>query len=144
MRLHSSVALPLASLALLSSLALGGCKKNDEAVSDTGANPPAGGSTTATPAPNPGPAASPGAAANSAAGSVSNAGVTAKIKNAINLSSAIDHKKSKINVDTTDTEVKLMGTVAPATGKAAAEKLAKANAGTRKVVDQLTVGAKAP
>jgi hypothetical protein len=132
----------------MANLALVGCNKKNDETANAPTAPPAGASPASGPNPGgPAPtssASSPGTAAKSAAGGVSNAGVTAKVKNAINLSSAIDHKKSKINVDTTDTEVKLMGTVAPATGKAAAEKLAKANAGTRKVVDQLTVGAKAP
>jgi osmotically-inducible protein OsmY len=131
-------------------LASPGCKGNN---ADQTADTNSGGTTGGTMAQNPSgtagsntaggnAAATAGNAMSGASNAVSDAGVTAKVKNAINLSKLIDHKKSKINVDTKPGEVVLRGTVAAAKEKTEAERLAKENAGGRKVVDQLTVGAK--
>jgi len=83
-----------------------------------------------------------GKTAGGAMGSVTNTGVTAKIKNAINLSKLIDHKTSTINVDTTDDKVVLRGGVATQKEAQEAIRLAKLNAGTRTVVNQLKVSNK--
>jgi osmotically-inducible protein OsmY len=126
-----------------------GCNKSADETADTtaeaGANAAQAGANAAD---NAGDAAGnaakdAGDAMSDAAGGVTNAGVTAKVKNAINMSPAIDNTKSKVNVDTKDDQVILRGTVATAKEKQVAEQLAKANAGTRKVVNQLTVGANA-
>ena len=81
-----------------------------------------------------------GKAAEKGGDTVSNAGVTAKIKNALLLSTIIDSTKSHINVDTTDTQVILKGDVMTPAESKEAEKIAKANAGNRTVDNQLHVG----
>ena len=81
-----------------------------------------------------------GEAFGEATQTASNAGVTAKIKNAITLSNVIDNDKSTIDVDTTDSQVVLKGHVMAQKEAQEAVKLAKANAGNRKVVNQLHVG----
>jgi len=83
-----------------------------------------------------------GKAAGGAMSSVTNTGVTAKIKNAINLSKLIDHKTATINVDTMDDKVILRGGVATQKEAQEAIRLAKLNAGTRTVVNQLQVSNK--
>jgi len=145
----------IVSAALSTSLIFTGCNKKDEtanqenttggtvaqAPSDTGTT--AGSGATATTTAGGGETRTTAGTMNTGAtATASNMGVTAKIKNAINLSKVINHAKSKINVDTTDTEVVLRGAITSEKERQEAVKLAKVNAGTRKVVDQLTGGAK--
>lgn len=78
-----------------------------------------------------------GKAVESVGSAVTNQGVEAKIKNAINLSPQIRNKATKINVEVSDDQVKLMGTVPTRKESQAAEKLARAEAGERKVLNQL-------
>jgi osmotically-inducible protein OsmY len=140
----------LACAWLSSGLILNGCQKNEETAdqgattggtvaqspNDTGSSTMGTTGSTAETTTSATPMGTPSGATATA----SNLGVTAKIKNAINLSNVIDHDKSKINVDTTDSEVILRGGIASEKERQEAIKLAKANAGGRKVVDQLTGG----
>ncbi len=152
MKLTFQRTLPLASLVLLSQLALVGCGPKDADTANSG-NMSGGDNSVATTAPGQaaenaansagnavGNAAnSAGNAVGNAADKVTNAGVTAKIKNALIMSTVLGGAGKKLNVNTTDTEVMVMGTVPTAAAHAEAIKLAKANAGTRKVVDHLEV-----
>ncbi len=135
--MRRSILLPLSAVSLAGALAVGlvGCKKGEEGAANSTAPPDAQIAPAANaPAANaPAPAALP---------SVTDAGVKAKIKNAINLSKKIDHKRSSISVDVTPSQVTLTGTAASAQDKQEAIRLAKANAGTRKTVaDQLKLAA---
>lgn len=80
-----------------------------------------------------------GNAAGSAAGNASNAGVTAKVKNALILSPTTKGIADKINVDTTDAQVTLTGHAHTQAEVQEAEKVAKAAAGNRTVVNQISV-----
>jgi osmotically-inducible protein OsmY len=132
------VSLLLGGLLLVSA---SGCNKSAEETADTTTQAGANAANNAGDA-GANAAAKTGNAMQGAANGVTDAGVTAKVKNAINLSPAIDNTKSKINVDTKDNQVILRGTVSTAKEKQVAEQLATKNAGGRKVVNQLTVGAK--